>query len=30
MTYYNEMDPFAGQWLANLRAAGHIALWCLS
>ena len=25
MTYYNEMDPFAGQWLANLRAAGHIS-----
>lgn len=23
--YYNEMDPFAAQWLRNLIAAGHIA-----
>ncbi len=24
--YYNEIDPFAAQWLRNLIAAGHIAL----
>lgn len=24
-TYYNEIDPFAAQWLRNLIAAGHIA-----
>jgi len=23
--YYNEMDPYAAQWLRNLIAAGHIA-----
>jgi DNA (cytosine-5)-methyltransferase 1 len=23
--YYNEIDPFAAQWLRNLIAAGHIA-----
>ncbi|MFB5077413.1 DNA cytosine methyltransferase [Raoultella sp. C349492] len=23
--YYNEIDPFAAQWLRNLMAAGHIA-----
>ena len=23
-TYYNEIDPFAAQWLRNLMAAGHI------
>ena len=23
--YYNEIDPYAGQWLRNLIAAGHIA-----
>ena len=23
--YYNEIDPFAVQWLRNLIAAGHIA-----
>lgn len=23
--YYNELDPFAAQWLRNLIAAGHIA-----
>lgn len=23
-TYYNEIDPFAAQWLRNLIAAGHI------
>ena len=23
--YYNEIDPFAGQWLRNLADAGHIA-----
>lgn len=23
-TYYNEMDPFAAQWLRNLIAAGHL------
>ena len=22
---YNEIDPFAAQWLRNLIAAGHIA-----
>jgi site-specific DNA-cytosine methylase len=25
MTYYNELDPYAAQWLRNLGAAGHIA-----
>lgn len=25
VTYYNEIDPFAAQWLRNLIAAGHIA-----
>ncbi len=25
MTYYNEIDPYAAQWLRNLIAAGHIA-----
>jgi len=24
-TYYNEIDPFAAQWLRNLIAGGHIA-----
>src|SRR5262245_28533774 len=24
-TYYNEIDPYAAQWLRNLIAAGHIA-----
>ena len=24
-SYYNEIDPFAAQWLRNLIAAGHIA-----
>ncbi|WP_260435486.1 hypothetical protein [Burkholderia cenocepacia] len=24
--YYNEIDPYAAQWLRNLIAAGHIAL----
>lgn len=24
-TYYNELDPYAAQWLRNLIAAGHIA-----
>src|SRR5574339_197755 len=24
MNYYNEIDPFAGQWLRNLIAGGHI------
>lgn len=24
-TYYNEVDPYAAQWLRNLIAAGHIA-----
>ena len=23
--YYNEIDPYAAQWLRNLIAAGHIA-----
>ena len=23
--YYNEIDPYAAQWLRNLMAAGHIA-----
>lgn len=23
--YYNEIDPFAAQWLRNLIASGHIA-----
>ena len=23
--YYNEIDPYCGQWLRNLSAAGHIA-----
>jgi DNA (cytosine-5)-methyltransferase 1 len=23
--YYNEIDPFAAQWLRNLIDAGHIA-----
>ncbi len=23
--YYNEIDPFAAQWLRNLINAGHIA-----
>jgi DNA (cytosine-5)-methyltransferase 1 len=23
--YYNEIDPFAAQWLRNLISAGHIA-----
>lgn len=23
--YYNEIDPYAAQWLRNLVAAGHIA-----
>jgi DNA (cytosine-5)-methyltransferase 1 len=23
--YYNEIDPFAAQWLRNLIAGGHIA-----
>lgn len=23
--YYNEVDPYAAQWLRNLIAAGHIA-----
>lgn len=23
--YYNELDPYAAQWLRNLIAAGHIA-----
>jgi len=23
--YYNEIDPFAAEWLRNLIAAGHIA-----
>ncbi len=25
MVYYNEIDPYAAQWLRNLIAAGHIA-----
>jgi len=25
LAYYNEIDPFAAQWLRNLIAAGHIA-----
>jgi DNA (cytosine-5)-methyltransferase 1 len=25
MVYYNEIEPFAVQWLRNLIAAGHIA-----
>lgn len=25
MAYYNEIDPYAAQWLRNLIAAGHIA-----
>ncbi|MBF8461208.1 DNA cytosine methyltransferase [Klebsiella michiganensis] len=25
VAYYNEIDPFAAQWLRNLIAAGHIA-----
>ncbi|WP_193162934.1 DNA cytosine methyltransferase [Enterobacter ludwigii] len=25
IAYYNEIDPFAAQWLRNLIAAGHIA-----
>ena len=25
IAYYNEVDPFAAQWLRNLIAAGHIA-----
>ena len=25
MNYYNEIDPYAAQWLRNLIAAGHIA-----
>ena len=25
MVYYNEIDPYAAQWLRNLVAAGHIA-----
>lgn len=25
MTYYNEWDPYAAQWLRNLMAAGHIS-----
>src|SRR4051812_37796245 len=24
-SYYNEIDPYAAQWLRNLIAAGHIA-----
>lgn len=23
--YYNEIDPYAAEWLRNLIAAGHIA-----
>ena len=23
--YYNEIEPYAAQWLRNLIAAGHIA-----
>lgn len=23
--YYNEIDPYAAQWLRNLITAGHIA-----
>ena len=23
--YYNEIDPYAAQWLRNLIVAGHIA-----
>lgn len=23
--YYNEIDPYAAQWLRNLIAAGHVA-----
>ena len=23
--YYNEIDPYAAQWLRNLISAGHIA-----
>lgn len=26
--YYNEIDPFAAQWLRNLIAGGHIAPGC--
>src|SRR5574343_1604656 len=26
LAYYNEIDPFAAQWLRNLISAGHIAL----
>lgn len=26
LAYYNEIEPFAAQWLRNLIAAGHIAL----
>ena len=26
LAYYNEIDPYAAQWLRNLIAAGHIAL----
>ena len=25
IAYYNEVDPYAAQWLRNLAAAGHIA-----
>ena len=25
VAYYNEIDPYAAQWLRNLIAAGHIA-----
>ena len=25
MVYYNEIDPYAAQWLKNLISAGHIA-----
>ena len=25
LAYYNEIDPYAAQWLRNLIAAGHIA-----
>lgn len=24
MTFYNEIDPYAAQWIRNLSAAGHI------
>ncbi len=25
VAYYNEIDPYAAEWLRNLIAAGHIA-----